>query len=253
MTFRLIKTIILCFILAISIQLSAQTDEIAINKTIRVGNLNIEVSNYNKAIFKIDSIVTKLNGYIAEEKEANFKTKISNQVIIRIPNQHFSKVVYEITQIANNVNTKDITVIKVNKAIADLTQRLNSKQEIKNRYMDLIAKSKIAIEISDLEAKIAVVSNEIEMIQKEISNYNEIDISTLNVYLVQQAEIMGNPNTGGSADLSKNSMMQFFRNILIYSIVPVVLLLFYYFVVYRRMERAKRKKRREKSGHQSPW
>lgn len=253
MAFKVLKPFIVCFFIAISIQLSAQTEELAVSKTIRIGNLNIEVNNYSKAIFKIDSIVSKLNGYIAEEKESNFKTKISNEVIIRIPNQHFSKVVYEITQIANKINTKDITVVKVDKTVSDLNQRLNSKLEIKARYMELIEKSKIAIEISDLESKIATVSNEIETIQKEISNYNEIDISTLNVYMVQQTEIMGNANGGNNPDLSKNNMLQFFRNILICSIVPVALLLFYYFVVYKRMQRDKRKKRREKSGHQSPW
>ena len=246
-----IKNILLAaFLILNSLNLLAQTENVS-SGIVKIGNLNIEISDYNKAIFKIDSIVTKFGGYIAEEKEAIFKAKVTNEIIIRVSTKHFSTLVYKITEISDKVNTKEIKAIKVDKAISDLNERLGSKEEVKARYLTLVEKSKLAIEISELERKIAAISVEIHSIKKEIGNYSESSTSTLNIYMKQQVVMQGQKNT--AADLSKNAMTQLFKNILMYSLVPILLLLAYYFLVHKPIEKAKRKKRRSKSGKQSPW
>ena len=246
------KNILLVAVLVLSsINLFAQT-EATNSKIIKIGSLDIEITDYNKAIYKIDSVVTKLNGFIAEENEANFKAKITNEIIIRIPSNNFSTLVYKITEISDKVNTKDIKAIKVDKAISDLTERLKSKEEIKARYLTLVEKSKLAIEIDELETKITHISSEIHSLQKKISNYKESSVSTLNIYMKQQVVIKGHEG-GVQRDLSRSAMTNFLKNLLLYSLVPVVLLLAYYFLIHKRIQRAKRKKRKSKSGQKSPW
>jgi len=244
--------ILVVLLLNFVLKIFGQEGEIATNQTVKIGTLNIEVLNYNKSIFQIDSIVTSLKGFIAQEQEANFKTKISNEIIIRIPTVQFSNLVYGINKIANKVNTKDIKVVKVEKEIADLSKRLQSKEEVKARYMELIEKSKLAIEIADLENKINSLNGEIEKLQKEIGNFTESSHSTLYISMMQQAEIKGNLPSNAT-DMSKNAMLEFFRNILLYSLVPVLLILGYYFLIYKRIQRAKRHKRRSQSGEKSLW
>jgi len=247
------KNILLIVFISLFTFNSYAQDEIPTSKIVNIGELDIEVSNYNKVIFKIDSLVTKLNGIIAQQKEANFKAKVTNQIIIRIPTENFSKLVYLISEISQKINTKDIKAIKVDEAIQDLSKRLQSKEEIKARYMELVEKSKISIEIADLETKITMVSKEIHELEKEINNFNESSMSTLNILIVEQAEIVGNIGNVKPSDLSKNAMVEIFRNILLYSLIPVLLILAYYFFVYRPMQKAKRRKRKAQAGYKSPW
>lgn len=249
---RKIKNILIATLLIFNgLNLVAQT-ETSSSKIVKIGDLNIDVSNYNKTIFKIDSLVSKLNGFIAEENEANFKAKITNEIIIRVPSKNFATLVYKITEIADKVNTKDIKAIKVDKAISDLTERLNSKEDIKARYLSLVEKSKVSIEIAELETKISHVSSEIHLLQKKIGNYKESTVSTLNIYMKQQLVVKGQ-NVGAVQDLSKSAMAQLLKNILLYSLIPVILLIGYYFLIHKRIQKEKRKKRRSKTGQKSPW
>ena len=130
---------------------------------------------------------------------------------------------------------------------------MKSKEEIKARYLTLVEKSKLAIEIAQLETKITQISSEIHSLQKEIGNYKESSVSTLNIYMKQQVVTKGHDGNIQGRDLSRSAMTELLKNLLLYSLVPVVLLLVYYFLVHKRIQRAKRKKRKSKSGHQSPW
>ncbi len=223
------------------------------NGIIRSGILKMEVKNYQHVKRKIDSLVASRNGYIAREQESNYKTKIQNVVTIRVPNENFIKLNNEVSQLARKVNEKEVKIIDVKKEKESIQKQIESKQEVKEKYIQMVNKAKLIDDINRAEEQITKINQEIARLRGRLNNLNDPAYSTLVVDMYQFYHMKaGKQEQSAFDDLSRDKMKNLFRTILLFSIIPVVLILGGY-ILYRRYKRIHRRKKREKKGYKSPW
>lgn len=151
-------------------------------KIIKNGNLRFETADMNKTAAKIYAALKTTNGYVQLDSETKGYNEITRNIVIRVPNQNFEKLVNEVTQGISYFDEKQITSEDVTEQYIDLEARLKSKKELEARYIDLLRKASKVSDIIEIEQQINVIREEIESKQGQL-NYmkNRISMSTLNI------------------------------------------------------------------------
>lgn len=151
-------------------------------KIIKNGNLRFETAEMNKTAAKIYAALKTVNGYIQLDSETKGYNEITRNIVIRVPNQNFEKLVNEVMQGVSYFDEKQITSEDVTEEFIDLEARLKSKKELEARYIDLLRKATKVSDIIEIEQQINVIREEIESKQGQL-NYmkSRVSMSTLNI------------------------------------------------------------------------
>lgn len=249
--FYLLLSVLLLPVL--SVTASAGDSIPAESNRVRRATVEIEVSKYKKAKAAIDSIVLSNAGYIAFEQEGDYKTKVHSTFEIRILNAHFVSALNAIMNQASKVISKDVRVVDLEKEQEALKKQIESKTEVKNRYHELVSKSKLVDEIKRTEEKITEISAEIKHLEESLNALNDTRYSSLFLDMTQHYDkAVQIPNADSSLDLRKESMSRMLRMFFYFTVLPLVVVIVAH-TLYRRFRRDQRRKRREKQGHKSPW
>lgn len=151
-------------------------------KIIKNGNLRFETADMNKTAAKIYAALKTVNGYVQLDSETKGYNEITRNIVIRVPNQNFEKLVNNVTQGISYFDEKQITSEDVTEQYIDLEARLKSKKELEARYIDLLRKANKVSDIIEVEQQINVIREEIESKQGQL-NYmkSRVSMSTLNI------------------------------------------------------------------------
>ena len=151
-------------------------------KIIKNGTLRFETSDMNKTATGIYAALKKYNGYIQLDNETKGYNEITRNIVIRVPNQNFEKLINEVTQGVSYFDEKQITSEDVTEQFIDLEARLKSKKELEARYIDLLRKATKVSDIIEIEQQINVIREEIESKEGQL-NYmkSRVSMSTLNI------------------------------------------------------------------------
>jgi preprotein translocase subunit SecG len=220
---------------------------------VRAGKMDIEVKKYDETKKQVDLAVNKRNGLIMSEAEENFKARKSNVLRIRVPNKEFSNLLSDISSLSLKVETKSVEMVDVQKEIDHLTNQISSKNEIKNRYVSLLSKSKLNIEIEGYKKDIGNIEKEIRQLEMNLAELSQVEYSTLSLYMYQSlfnAAPSGTKPEGG--EFSEDKVTALIKTVLIFSLIPIVLMIALY-LLYRYYRKQKRKRRKTKTGEKSPW
>ncbi len=136
----------------------------------------------NKTATGIYAALKKYNGYIQLDNETKGYNEITRNIVIRVPNQNFEKLLSEVTQGITYFDEKQITSEDVTEQFIDLEARLKSKKELEARYIDLLRKATKVSDIIEIEQQINVIREEIESKEGQL-NYmkSRVSMSTLNI------------------------------------------------------------------------
>ncbi|MFL5763860.1 MAG: DUF4349 domain-containing protein [Bacteroidia bacterium] len=155
----------------------------------KTANIDIVVDDYKKARAAIDGIVKSNNAYIGGENEQNSTYNITNNMVIRVANKDFDKVVASLTGVASHVNSKNSYMEDVTAQFVDITARLKTKKEVEKRYLDLLQKAVKVSDILEVEEQLRVIREEIEAKEGELKYLNDqVDYSTINLNFHQDFE-----------------------------------------------------------------
>lgn len=159
-------------------------------KIIWTASLEIQVKDIDKSQKKISELIDQSGGFVSEMKRTNKSYQIDNRVIIRVPSDKFGKLLDAIK--SNGLHTRKMEVQSndVTKEFVDIKNRLKTKEEVRNRYINILKTrtGKIS-EVLEVEEAIRVITEEIE-VQKGRLRYlkDQVSLSTINVLLYQVLE-----------------------------------------------------------------
>lgn len=214
--------------------------------TSKEGSIFIQVENYPETMATINKLLSKQNGFIYEEKETRTGNKIENDIIVRIPTAYFDSFLNEIINISIKIQNKKVQVIDHQQQIAYINERIKAKELVKERYNDLISKSKSDIAIDEAKNKLEKVNKEIDIETRNLRMLDKQELSTLflNIQQISKSTQKGvNVNQRDNLDLSAQNMLRMFK-ISIYFIVPILLLIIFGYFWFKKNYTKKRPRRK---------
>jgi len=155
-------------------------------KIIQNANCKMKVNSIEQATFLAKKIATQHGGYISEEQFTNTNFEKENQFTIRIPQDRFELVLDSMCSYAEFVDYKNISAVDVTEEYVDITSRLKTKLEIKERYTKILRnRAKTVEDILMAEDKLRQLQEEIESAQGRLNHLgNKLVYSTIifNIY-----------------------------------------------------------------------
>ncbi len=211
-------------------------------KVIKTAEIRFQVKDLNSTTNEIKRISENYSGSIANMSQVNNNYEISNHITVRIPSEKLDSFLAEVEKESIFTNYKRISAQDVTEEFLDITTRLNTKKEVRNRYIEILRdKAKSVEDILNAEEKIRVIQEEIESIEGRIKYINnKAALSTININIYQEVEYVSKPNVYKKPFITKvkegfSNGWSLIVNIVIglINIWPIILI-FIIFLIFRR-------------------
>jgi len=112
---------------------------------------------------RIEAIVEQYDGFISGMNQSTSNYSIDNKMTLRIPAEALEKFLAEIEQEAVYTHHKRIQVQDVTEEFVDKTSRLNTKKEVRDRYIAILRdKAKTVKDVYRRQIKVSEQSNHFE-------------------------------------------------------------------------------------------
>jgi len=131
-------------------------------KIIKTANLNLEVKDYNVYNSSLREKLKQFGGYIAQEEQSQSEYKIEDILTIKIPVDQFDDAVNNISSNVKELNEKKITSEDVTTEVIDTRSRLETKKQVRLRYLDLLKQARNMEEILSVQSEINGIQEQIE-------------------------------------------------------------------------------------------
>lgn len=158
-------------------------------KIIKDGTMTVQTENIDSSKFNIDKLVHQWGGYYHTEKLEHYDKRSVYNLVIRVPADHYEKVLAGIEKGGDKIEFKNITAFDVTEEYNDIQTQLQNKKAYLNRYLQLLSQAKNVKEILMIEDHIRPLQNDIE---RHIGRLRYLDdkvgFSTLSVMLYQLHE-----------------------------------------------------------------
>jgi hypothetical protein len=224
----------------------AVSDEYTEQKQIRESFLRFETQDLDKTYNKIITFVKQNNGFVQDDNSTKSYTRISRNLIIRIPSNNFQKTIDSISKYVSFFDTKSISSKDVTEEFIDIEARLKAKQTLEKRYLELLSKAITVKEILEIERELSNIREEIEAKQGRLKYLqNKVSLSTLQIEFYKITSETGITVSYGTKMWNAiksgfNGMSIFFLGIL--HIWPFILILILMLFLIRRWYNKKQMK-----------
>ncbi|MFK8105246.1 MAG: DUF4349 domain-containing protein [Saprospiraceae bacterium] len=165
-------------------------------KIIKTAFLKFQVKNLKESTKKIEALSAKYEGLITSMDQRNTNYSISNNLTIRVPSEQMNAFLAEAEKESIHTNYTKINAQDVTEEFVDITSRLATKKEVRDRYVEILRKRAQTVkDILAAEDKIRVIQEEIEAIEgrlKYIQNKTALSTVTLEIY--QEVAYVKAPN-----------------------------------------------------------
>ncbi|WP_438711369.1 DUF4349 domain-containing protein [Aquimarina muelleri] len=180
-------------------------------KIIKEANCRIKVLDVEEATGLAKKIAAKYRGYVSDERFTNTNYSKENRFTIRVPQNNFDIVLDSICKTAEFVNFKNISTIDVTEEYVDITSRLKTKLEVKQRYETILrTKAKTVEDILMAEEKLSKLQEEIESAQGRLKYLgSKVTYSTiqLDIYETIIPKVQSEKYTLGFLDKAKKGLL----------------------------------------------
>lgn len=151
-------------------------------RIIKEGEISFETSDKDETRKIINKGVKESNAYISQDIITDHSYRIENRITIRVPSENFEDLLTRISEMAVDLESKNISATDVTEEYVDVESRLKTKKELENRYKVLLQKARSVDEILKIEKQIGDLRTEIESIEGRYKYLNDrISYSTLTV------------------------------------------------------------------------
>jgi hypothetical protein len=170
-------------------------------KIIKEGDISFETNDTKQTRNSIYNALTKLGGYISEERETNssdYNRKEYN-LKIRVPAKNFDQFLNGVTAVAEKIDSKNIRIKDVTAEYIDITTQLANKKKLEERYLELVKKANRMADLLEIENKLTEIRTDIESTQGRL-NYlvKQVEYSSLDItFYTKQVAAQDNGNTFG--------------------------------------------------------
>lgn len=159
------------------------------SKLIKNADLEIEVGDYYKSRKQIDSITNIWDAFVMKESELHNQYKLSNTLILRVPNNQFENLIGAIGGMNGKLNKKNINVHDVTEEFVDLQTRIKTKKEVEKRFVNILQTADSVNEILAVENDIRKIREEIEAKEGRLRYLtSKVSYSTVTITIFQRIE-----------------------------------------------------------------
>jgi hypothetical protein len=210
-------------------------------KIIKTGSLSLKVEKVETAAESIANIAKLYQGdiYNSNFSESSRGTK-SGYLSVRVPNLNFDKVFGEIKEVATQVASESTNAQDVTEQYVDLEARLKNKKAEEESFANLLSRWGKVEEVLSVTRELARVRGEIEQLEGQKRYLDaQTDMSTITVYLSEDAEIKPVAADWRPWQVVKNSVREFLDNsqdfingLIRFVVVVLPMLLIYVLIIW---------------------
>ena len=131
-------------------------------KIVKTANLNLEVKNYKSFNDLLHRTVKQSGGYIAQEEQNESGYKIENTVTIKVPVAQFDETLSQLASDSSKLLEKKISAEDVSMQIVDTKSRLETKKEVRERYLELLKEARNMKDILSVQNEINDIQEQME-------------------------------------------------------------------------------------------
>ena len=176
-------------------QSSKSDSETTARKIIQRAEMRFQVEDLKKSTKQIEALTDRYKGFISGMNQTNATYSINNSLLIRIPSEKLKAFISEIEKESIHTNYTRINSTDVTEEYLDITTRLVTKKEVRDRYIEILRnKAKTVKDVLDAEEKIRIIQEEIESIEGRLKYLDsKTAMSTINVEIYQKVEYVKSP------------------------------------------------------------
>lgn len=151
-------------------------------KIIKTSFLRFETKNLEKSYHNIITAVKANKGFVQEDNSSKSYNTITRRLTIRIPTTSFQTTIDSISKNVSYFDNKRISAKDVTEEFIDLEARLEAKQTLEKRYLELLNKAKSVKEMLEIERELSNIREEIEAKQGRLKYLqNRVSLSTIDI------------------------------------------------------------------------
>ncbi len=105
-------------------------------KLIKEGSITFETDNCKATKQLIHQTANKLKGYLSNDNEYAYESRIQHTITIRIPSENFDKFLEEISISVKELVDQNISVKDVTEEFVDVEARLKAKKNVEQRSLE---------------------------------------------------------------------------------------------------------------------
>lgn len=156
------------------------------------GSMGLKMKSYTKDLQSVRDQIVKSGGYIASESESREVQRIQNNLVVRVPSPKFDALVQSLSDLADNVDFKNINVTDVSEEFIDIESRLKTKKEVEQTYIGFLSRARNIEEVLKVENELRVIREEIESREGRLRFLKDrIAYSTLNLNVYEDLDFTG--------------------------------------------------------------
>jgi len=166
-------------------------------KIIKTADLNIEAKNFKVFTDRLHRMVKRSGGYIAGEQQVQSLSTIENTVTIKVPVDQFEDLLLEVASDSDRLVEKKISSEDVTTQLVDTRSRLETKKEVRERYLELLKQAKGMKDILAVQDVINSLQEEMDAAAGRIAYLgHSAAFSTINLkfYQVLDATVKDDPS-----------------------------------------------------------
>ena len=157
-------------------------------KIIRTANLSMEVEDYNKYYSLLRESVRRAGGYVATEQQSRNEYRLENTVTIKVPVMQFEEAMNLLATgtgkdkvIERRITSQDVTT-----EVVDTKSRMETKREVRVRYLELLRQAHKMEDILRVQNEINGIQEQIEMAAGRVNYLNHASaLSTIQLTFYQ--------------------------------------------------------------------
>ncbi len=166
-------------------------------KIVKTADLNVEVKNYPSFTDRLHRAVKQSGGYIAQEQQTQSAYSIENTVSIKVPVDRFDDLLMQLPSDSDRLVEKKIGSEDVTMQLVDTKSRLETKKEVRERYLDLLKQARNMKDILAIQTEIDEIQEQMDAASGRISYLgHSAAFSTINLrfYQVLDAKATEDPS-----------------------------------------------------------
>ena len=148
------------------------------------------VENLDSALVIVNRRITAAGGYVSSQHRTNSNHEHTATLTIRLPAERLSPTLALLPELAAEIDYQNLDSRDVTAEWVDLESRLQTKREVRDRYIDILRNRARKVEdILAAEDKIRVITEEIEAKEGRLRYLrDQVSLSTLTLELYETRE-----------------------------------------------------------------
>jgi len=131
-------------------------------KIIKNATLELEVKEGTGFYKNIREQVKSFGGYIAQEAQTETDYKLENRLVIKVPVDQFDLAIAGLSDKVEKIHQRNISSEDVTGEIVDTRSRMETKKQVRLRYLELLNQARTMPDILSVQSEINGIQEEIE-------------------------------------------------------------------------------------------